>query len=157
MSGIETVGGCCPNCSKVLHQKFESSGCGSQFDACVFCGFYCDGDVFEKEDAAELFAILIRISGVSTIEELQKKYSNYEADPALDDFYPTLFKYESDEISGRILDFDSVDWNEELKKLLEPPKPNDLPLKPVNAESLENVIGSEMTDSSDGDKDNIPF
>jgi hypothetical protein len=119
MSGIETVGGCCPNCSKVLHQKWESGGMGFMFDACYFCGFFQDNEQKSIEDnistAIEVFVVNIARHNVSSIEDMQGIYKTYTGDPEKDDFYPTLFDYsklDRTQIKDATLDFSTVNWKE---------------------------------------------
>lgn len=114
MSGIETVGGKCPHCGKVLLQKHESSGCGLMFDACIFCGFYSSDVEFDAKEAQCVFQTHILTHGLSTIEELQAVYASYTVNPEHDYFYPAIFdysKFTAEEIAECVLDFSTItDW-----------------------------------------------
>lgn len=113
MAGIETYGGKCPNCTKPMLQKYDSSTTALMFDACPHCGFIY-GTVFEegkgitsisKDNATDIWRQILEHHGETSMEALASRHAAIETGEGIDDFYPSLFDYSGDtdeEIQSRI-------------------------------------------------------
>jgi hypothetical protein len=128
MAGVETYGGCCPECLKGMLQKWESSNSGFMFDACPWCGFiYSEG--IEGKTKEEVWNEILVHHSVKTREELIKRM-NYEmyVNRENSDFYPSIFGYVKDQGThwmydlfwkekDKVLKGTKVFWEEKEKRL----------------------------------------
>lgn len=118
MAGIEEYGGSCPICGSNMHQKWESSSYGYQFDACSWCGYISTSkDVQMKNKLSVLldsywtWKDLLERFGGKDFDECNKKYDFRRDSTSEEDseFYPSIYVAEDKDIQlvkGLMKDWD---------------------------------------------------